>query len=412
MTGVKTCIMMAAIVLASMTLAHASEPAPSSLQEDVAQMNNAFASDLYAQLAAKDGNLFFSPTSIQTALAMTWAGARGKTADEMAKTLHLDTVPTLDVQVNVNEQLGGFVRRLNADGSKGGYELAVANALWGLKGYPFTPDYLALVKKNYDGKLSELDFVGNADGSRQIINDWVAMQTHDRIKDLLAPGVIGPSTRLVLTNAIYFKGKWDQPFKKELTKDDQFTLADGNKAKAEFMHQHANFRYAEDDDVQVLELTYGKNDLAMRVFLPRKVDGLAAFEQQMTAQRIAGTVSGLQEQDVIVSLPRVTMESQFSLADTLQAMGMKLAFDPDRADFKGMTTAEQLFISAVIHKAFVKVDEEGTEAAAATAVGMRANAMPVRRPKPKEFKADHPFVFEIVHQPTGAVLFMGRMAAP
>jgi serpin B len=400
----KTCMTIAAVLLASMSLAQASVPVQK--DEYVAQTNNAFASDLYAQLAAKDGNLFFSPTSIQTALAMAWEGARGQTADEMAKILHLDAEP------KAKGQLGGFVRDLNAGGAKGGYELAMANALWGTKGYPFMPDYLRLVKTNYDGKLSELDFIGNAEGSRLIINDWVAAQTHDRIRDLLGRGVIGPSTRLVLTNAIYFKGKWDQPFDKGMTKEGEFTMADGKTAKASFMHQQDQFLYAEDDDVQVLGLTYGKNDLAMRVFLPKKTDGLTAFEKKMTAQRIAGLVSGARAQDVNVSLPRFTMQSEFSLADTLAAMGMKLAFDPDRADFKGMTTAEQLFISAVIHKAFVKVDEEGTEAAAATAVTMHAASIRIDPPKPKEFKADHPFVFEIVHQPTGAVLFMGRMATP
>ena len=227
--------------------------ATAKLAEDkVGQMNNAFAADLYAQLAAKDGNLFFSPTSIQTALAMTWAGARGQTAQEMGATLHLDA------NADVHNQMGGFLGRLNADGQKGGYELSVANALWGLKGYPFMPDYLALVKKSYNGNLSDLDFIRDTEGSRKTINDWVANETRDKIQNLLPQGSIDPLTRLVLTNAIYFKGKWDLPFKKEATKDNDFTLADGQKVKAPFMYQQKRFRYAEDDQVQVLELPYAR----------------------------------------------------------------------------------------------------------------------------------------------------------
>ena len=385
---------------------HAQGTTAKPAEDKVGQMNNAFAADLYAQLAAKDGNLFFSPTSIQTALAMTWAGARGQTANELATTLHLGA------NADIHNQMGGFLGRLNADGQKGGYELSVANALWGLKGYPFMPDYLALVKKSYNGNLSDLDFIRDTEGSRKTINDWVAKETRDKIKDLLTQGTITPDTRLVLTNAIYFKGKWDLPFKKEATKENDFTLADGTKAKVPFMYQQKGFRYAEDDQMQVLELPYGKNNLAMRIFLPKKADGLAGFEKSLTAQRLAELTGKLRYADVKVWLPRFTMESQFSLADVLKAMGMKLAFDPDHADFKGMTSTEQVFISAVIHKAFVNVDEEGTEAAAATAVIMAPTAMPMQPPKPKEFKADHPFLFEIVHQKSGATLFIGRVMKP
>ncbi len=366
-------------------------------------MNNAFAGDVYAHLAVKNGNLFFSPTSIQTALAMTCAGARGKTGEEMARTLRLDCdAPT---------QLGDFLDRLNADGAKRGYELALANGLWGQRGCLFLPDYLTLVKRHYGGDLSELDFVGDADGSRQTINDWVTRRTNDRIKDLIPPNIIDSDTRLILTNAIYFKGKWDFPFRVELTNEGEFTTGAATKIKASFMYQQARFRYAEDKDVQVLELPYGKNDVAMRIFLPKKVANLAVFEKHMTCERMAGLTGTLQQQAVKVWIPRFMMESQFSLADTLKAMGMKLAFDPDNANFEGMAAADQLFISAVIHKAFVKVDEEGTEAAAAAAVEMKLRG--ARLPTtPPVFRADHPFVFEIVHQASGAVLFMGRLTTP
>jgi len=371
----------------------------------VGQMNNAFATDLYAKLARKDGNLFFSPTSLQTALAMTWAGARGQTAQEMAKSLHLDNDP------KSNDELGRFLRALNADGKKGGYELAVANALWGASGYPFLPDYLAMVKSVYDGNLRDLDFANNPEGSRKIINNWVASQTHDKIQDLMPRGSIMPSSRLVLTNAIYFKGTWDLPFEKNRTQDADFTVAVGGKVKSPFMFQQKRFRLAEDESVQMLELPYGHGDLAMWVLLPKTPDGLAALEKHLTSDRLTALAGQLSSQQVKVWLPRFQIESGFSMAEILQELGMKRAFDPGQADFSGMASAERFYISAVVHKALVNVDEEGTEAAAATGVIVGATA--VFRPQPiKVFRADHPFVFAIVHQKSGAMLFMGRLATP
>jgi len=366
------------------------------------QMNNSFAIDLYSHLVGKEGNLFFSPTSIQTALEMTWAGAHGKTADEMAKALHLDAGVG-------GEKLGALLQSLNADGKQGGYELAVANALWGAKAYPFQPAFLARVERDFGGHLSDVDFVGDPEGARKTINDWVAGQTHDKIRDLLPARSVDAYTRLVLTNAIYFKAKWDLPFRKEATQDGDFTLVDGKKVKAPLMHQTKHFRYAEDDSVQVLELPYGHGDLAMQVFLPKSPDGLAAFEKGMTAQRLAALIGQLKSENVNVTLPRFNVHRSYELGPVLQEMGMKLAFDGDQADFSGMTTAERVAISKVIHKTFVNVDEDGTEAAAATAVIMMAGSA-FRPIPPKVFTADHPFVFAIVHQKSGAMLFMGRLA--
>ena len=371
----------------------------------VAEMNNAFALDLYSRLVADDGNLFLSPNSIQTALAMTWAGARGATADQMATTLHLDA----DAQAG--QKLGAFLRALNDDGRKGGYELSVANALWGLTNYPFTPAYLDCVQKTYGGHLAELNFANDPEGSRKIINDWVASQTHDKIKDLMSSGSVTPMTRLVLTNAIYFKGKWDLPFRKEQTQDAEFRAAAGRKITAPFMFQHAKFRYGEDADVQALELPYGHGDLAMRIILPKSADDIHALERGLSAQRLDDLAAKMTQEDVQVWVPRFKVETSYKLEEVLPAMGMKLAFDPNSADFGGMTSASRLFISAVIHKAYVQTDEEGTEAAAATGIGMRSTAVRVLRP-PKVFRADHPFVFEIIHQQSGAILFMGRLAAP
>jgi serpin B len=381
------------------------EAAPENSGGKVGQMNNAFAMDLYAQLAKKDGNVFFSPTSLQTALAMTWAGARGATAQEMAKSLHLDN------NAKSNEELGHFLATLNADGKKGGYELAVANALWGGKGYPFMPAYLSLVKSAYGGNLNNLDFATNPEAARKIINDWVASQTHDKIQDLMPFGSIQPSTRLVLTNAIYFKGKWDLPFEKSQTKEADFVLAGGEKMKAPLMYQQKHFRLVEDESVQMLELPYGQNDLAMWVLLPKSVDGLSAVEKGLTSDRLTALAAQLRDQEVKVWLPRFKIESGFEMADVLRGLGMRRAFNPGQADFSGMASAERFFLDRVIHKAFVNVDEEGTEAAAATGITMRATA--VFRPKPiAMFRADHPFVFAIVHQKSGAILFMGRLAKP
>lgn len=370
----------------------------------VADMNNAFALDLYSRLAADDGNLFFSPTSVQTALAMTWAGARGATADQMAATLHLDADP------QAGQKLGAFLKTLNDDGRKGGYELSVANALWGLTNYPFMPAYLDCVQKTYGGHLAELNFSTDPEGSRKIINDWVASQTHDKIKDLMSSGSVTPVTRLVLTNAIYFKGKWDLPFRKEQTQEAEFDAA-GRKINVPFMFQHHKFRYGEDAEVQVLDLPYGDGQLAMRILLPKSRDGIRAFEQGLTAQRFAEPSAKMAQEEVQVWLPRFKVETSYKLEEVLPAMGMKLAFDPNSADFGGMSSESRLFISAVIHKAYVQTDEEGTEAAAATGTGMSATAVRVLHP-PKVFRADHPFLFEIVHQQSGAILFMGRLAAP
>lgn len=394
----------ALLLTAALTHASANTAGPDA-KEKVAAMNNAFALDLYTRLSSGAGNQFFSPTSIQTALAMAWAGARGETAQQMARTLHLDAEP------NAGLKLGAFLRDLNEAGSKGGYELSVANALWGLTGYPFLPAYLERVEKDYGGHLAELNFVTDPEGSRKTINDWVAGQTHDKIKDLLGQGSIAPSTRLVLTDAIYFKGKWDQPFDKARTQDAEFAIDPGRKISAPFMYQQAKFKYAEDDNLQVLELPYGHGELAMRIFLPKSADRLSAIERDLTESAFAQWTARLQREDVQVWLPRFKLETEYRLEDVLPAMGMKLAFEPGRADFSGMSSSSSFFISAVIHKAYVQTDEEGTEAAAATGITMRATAVLVRR-EPKQFRADHPFVFAIVHQPSGAILFMGRLNSP
>lgn len=368
---------------------------------------NAFATDLYAQFASADGNLFFSPVSIQTAIAMTWAGANGRTADEIAKALHFDP------HGDTHKRLGAFLDELNSGGKAGGYDLNTANALWLHNGFPFTRDYITFIKETYQARLTPLDFVANADGSRKTINDWVASQTHDRIKELMPSGSINSLTRIVLTNTIYFNGKWTQSFDKNLTQEQDFQTASGKKVKAALMFQEDTFRYGEDDAVQVIELPYGNDQLCMRIFLPRRANGLAALERRFTAPRLAVLADRLKPQKVQVWLPRFTIQSQPPLIDALKAMGMVQAFDPNKANFTAMTPNGNIYLSAVVHNAFIQVNEQGTEAAAATGVvgglfGIGGQA----RPDPIVFKADHPFVFAIIHRRTDTMLFIGRLSIP
>jgi len=378
--------------------------------EAVVQGGNVFALDLYARLTATEkGNLFFSPSSIHTALAMTYAGAAGNTAEEMARTLHY-TLP----KEQLAPAFGGLLKRLNEPRKnhegKLAYQLSVSNALWPAKAYPFKPAFVDLVKKEYGATLEELDYEGKTEESRKAINDTIAKQTRDKIKDLIPQGEIKPDTRLVLTNAVYFKSNWASQFTKEMTKSKPFRVSADKKVDAPMMVQQEHFAYMENDELQMLEMPYDMNGLAMLILLPRKVDGLAALEKGLSSKALEEWRAKLAAREVRVSLPRFKFTAQFSLKDALVSLGMTDAFS-DRANFSGMTTAEQLFISAVLHKAFVAVDEDGTEAAAATAVLMRPTAAPMPQ-EPKIFNADHPFLFLIRHNATGAILFLGRVTEP
>jgi len=253
-----------------------------------------------------------------------------------------------------------------------------------------------------------VNFATDAEGARKTINAWVEKQTRDKIKDLIQPGVLDSLTRLVLTNAIYFKGDWASPFKKDGTKDGDFFAADGQKVAAPMMHQTGHFGYLDGGELQALEMPYKGDALSMVVLLPKAKDGLPALEKKLSATSAVVWIAGLRKQQVQVAMPRFTTTAEFMLKETLSAMGMTDAFS-DRADFSGMDGVKDLFISAVIHKAFVDVNEEGTEAAAATAVVMKSTGMPA---PPVEFRADHPFVFLIRDTRSGCILFVGRMANP
>ncbi len=374
-------------------------------QQTVAAGNNKFALNLYQKLKTNEGNLFLSPYSISTALAMTYAGAKGQTEKQMAETL---CFPTTSGGEQFHKSFGEIIKQLNASGEKGGFELVVANALWGQKGFDFLPEFLALVKTNYGGNLQQVDFVTQTEVARKAINAWVENKTKDKIKELIKPGILDPMTRLVLTNAIYFKGKWASQFKPEQTKDAPFTLLGGDKVNVPMMSQKTHFGYTEANDIQILEMPYVNDDLSMVILLPKQADGVKDLEKELVSDNLAGWLTNMHKREVQVFFPRFKMTSEFELAKVLSAMGMPDAFS-GKADFSGMTGNKDLFISAVVHKAYVDVNEEGTEAAAATGVVMKLTS--IREPSPV-FRADHPFIFLIRDNQTGSILFIGRVGNP
>jgi len=362
--------------------------------------NNQFAFDMYKELSS-DENLFISPWSISTALAMTYEGARGQTADEMVQTLHL--------MEDDSVRRSGFASLYNTLNTKDAeYQLSTANALWAEQTYAFLPDYLDTVKKFYGGKTTNLDFIGASEESRKTINTWVEDQTQDKIKDLIPKGVITPLTTLVLTNAIYFKGDWVLEFDKEKTSKQGFRTGSGT-VEADMMMltgDKAEFKYTETDDLQMIELPYKGDKLSMLVLLPNE-DDISSLEKSLSAEKLNELRDELQEQRVDVYLPKFKFETKYFLCEALKAMGMPAAFSPGGADFSGMDGTRNLFISKVIHQAFVDVNEEGTEAAAATAVVMDRAIM-----QNAVFRADHPFIFIIQEKETGSILFLGKVADP
>jgi len=386
--------------------------------------NNTFATDLYAQLArAFKGNLFFSPNSIHTALGMTYLGARDQTAREMADVLHLafdreEIAPAFGELIRALYNPRMIVKDEYVDGEYRqkevpAFQLSIANALWALKDYSFRDQYIKGVRKQFDAELGELDFINDPEHSRKIINDWIENKTNQKIAELLPPGIIRGDTRLVLTNAIYFMSSWAEAFQKQVTREQLFTLTDGTNVICPQMLQQDRFGYMETENFQGLSLPYEGHDLEMVIFLPKTTGDLPVLEKNFTMKNVNKWMDQFKLHEVKVTLPKFKFSYAVNLGDALQAMGMKLAFTWPGADFSGMTASKELVISAVLHKAFVAVDEEGTEAAAATAVVMALGAAPdAEKTEPKIFKADHPFLFIIRHKNTDAILFMGRLTNP
>ncbi|MGO9337786.1 MAG: serpin family protein [Terracidiphilus sp.] len=382
-----------------------SNPSPTPDQAAVVEGNNAFAVDLYAQLRKEDGNLFFSPESISTAFAMAYAGARGTTAAQMAATLHFTLPPE-----KLHPAMGALLAGLN--GPHAGYQLHVADALWAEQDYTFLGDFIKLTSSDYGAGFNKVDFKGSPEAVRVTINRWVEEKTEDKIKDLLPAGSVTPTTRLVLTNAIYFKGDWQAQFDKAQTKDEDFHLSATQTVKTPLMHLTSKLGYFNGGTFQAVDIPYKSGELSMVVLLPNDADGLPALEQSLTTANAKQLLSQLQPgSKIVLTLPKFKMTQQFQLGGTLSAMGMGEAFARNAADFSGMTGKRDLWISAAIHKAYIDVNEEGTEAAAATGIVMRSMAM--QRPEPPiVFRADHPFLFLIRDNRSGAILFMGRVTDP
>ncbi len=379
------------------------EAKDSSNSEALVEGNTAFALNLYSKLKETEGNLFFSPYSISTALALTYAGARENTEKEMAEVLCF----TLD-QKRLHPAFASIEARLKDIQKKGDVQLSVANALWPQKDYVFLKEFLELTKKNYGARITPLNYKIDHEAARITINKWVERKTNDKIKELIKRGILDSLVRLVLTNAIYFKGNWADRFDKKLTEDAMFHLLPGKSIKVPMMNQKQKFGYAEHENLQILELPYVGEELSMLVLLPKKVDGLTELENKLTADNLKKWTRHLGEREVWVFLPKFEMTSAFRLDKTLALMGMPDAFSMN-ADFSGMDGTKKLNISAVIHKAFIALDEQGTEAAAATGVVIGVKSLP--RPAPV-FRADHPFMFLIRENLSNSILFFGRVVDP
>ncbi|NIN69814.1 MAG: serpin family protein [Anaerolineae bacterium] len=374
---------------------------------DLVEGNRAFAFDLYQVLREGNENLFYSPYSISLALAMAYAGARGDTEEQMMDTLHFTlTQDRLHRAFNALDL--ELARR--GEGAKGkdaqGFRLNIVNAIWGQEGYGFLSEYLDALAQNYGAGLRLLDLAAAPEECRVTINDWVSEQTEGRIEDLIPRGVIDALTRLVLTNAIYFNAAWSEPFWPELTEDGTFYLLDGGEVTVPMMRQTASFGYAESEGYEAVELLYDGWQLSMVILLP-EAGGFEPFESSLRAEWVDAVLTDLAPRQVALTMPRFEFDSGFSLGHALAEMGMPVAFSAE-ADFSGMTGSRELFIAEVIHKAFVSVDEAGTEAAAATAVVVVAG-MPE---EPIEVTVDRPFIFFIRDIDTGSILFVGRVKNP
>ena len=383
------------------------------LEQDavVAEATNKFALDLHVSLANCDqyanDNLFYSPASLLIALAMTCYGARGNTAAEIMKVLHVASVSSPDL----NKGIKKFIESLNGASDENN-KLLTANRLFVQKSFAILEAFKIGTREFYDAELAKVDYITNAENAREQINHWVEKKTNDKIKDLIPPGMLSSDTRLTLVNAIYFKGLWIEKFKKERTFSKSFYVSQNEEIKVNMMHQEADFKYFESQELacQVLEMPYIGRKMSMVIYLPKEINGLAKLEEQMTYDSLQKSLSSLDASmdEVEVFLPKFKLTQRFDLNDILSKMGAEEMFIPGKADLTGIT-AEPLFVSKVVHKAFVEVNEEGTEAAAATGIGMNTFSMPL--PKPV-FKADHPFLFLIRHNDSGAILFLGRLVRP
>ena len=367
--------------------------------------SNQFAIDLFDAIRSRPGNVSIAPASLSTALAMTYEGAKGETASEIARVFHFP-----DDREVMRAGIHALLDRMNGAGAERPYQLVAANSLWGQEGDPFRPDYLGLLAKTYGAALTSVDFRHAHESARREINAWVDGKTNHLIPELLAPPTIRPDTSLVLVNTVYFKGSWLYPFAKTATAPADFHLADGARVSVPMMRQTRSLPYAEGDGYRMLELPYKGGDLAFDVLLPNEGVALAKVESDLSPVDLDQCLARLGERQVAVELPKFKVTAAAELSKTLAEMGMPRAFTGE-ADFSGIDGTQELAISAVVHQVVVNLDEEGTEAAGATGVVM-TRAMASRPMPPVVFRADHPFLYLIRDVKTGAILFFGRVADP
>jgi len=391
------------LFMASLTHAQTAPPA-----ESAANACNGFAMDLYARLAHHDGNLCISPYCISSALDMAAAGAAGQTRQQMLSVLHWTDPPAElpNAAATLAAAMKDDAKRTDAA------QLQIANSLFGQTGFAYHQDFLDLLSRQYNAALQALDFAGHPRESAEKINHWAAKQTHDRIKQIIDPSSLPPTTRLVLVNAVYFKAEWMEKFEKHATADEPFFIGGKDSTNVSTMRQTHAFNYFENDAMQAMEMPY-RGGCSMLVLLPRTHDGLPALEKSLTADSLTSWLKQMRPQLLQVHLPRFQNQGSFELQAPLAELGMTDAFDPAKADFSAMTSAQKLMIDQVIHKTFIKLDEAGTEAAAVTAITVRAAAAMRRNPpEPIVFRVDHPFLYLLRHQATGTILFMGRIIDP
>jgi len=357
---------------------------------------NTFNFNFYQEIS-ENKNVFFSPYSIFVALSMAYEGARGNTADQMYS--------ILNILQNDSATRGSFGRLYNLlNQNKEGYNISTANAFWAQQNYPFLPNYINILESYYMAEANELDFSNNVEAAR-IINNWIENHTNNKIKNMIDPGALSEFTRLVLTNAIYFKGLWANQFNPENTHKADFKITQNTTTEVDMMSlSDTKFNYTETDDLQIIKLPYKGNNLSMIIILPKE-NNISIAESELNAVNLTSWINSLKETEINVNIPKFKIETEYNLNDVLKKMGMTDAFSV-AADFSGMDGTKDLYISDVVHKAFVEANEEGTEAAAATGVIMTLKAVLY------SFNADHPFVFLIQHEETGAILFMGKVMNP
>ncbi|MHB1157352.1 MAG: serpin family protein [Phycisphaerales bacterium] len=389
----------------------------------LAECSNRFGWSLYQQVAAKDGNVLISPHSMHTALAMTYLGARGQTAKQIADAMQLiakrqseivigpfllDSYPAL---LNGTPNMPGIAAKHDEATDKNfrGFTLNSVNAMWAQQGYPFRKEYLDQVNKLFGSGLYEVDFAKNAEAARKTINNWVEQQTNDKIRDLLKPRIITRLTRLVLTNAVYFKAAWAEPFDKKATQDEPFTLSDEKTVNVPMMIRSDRMRYGETETMRAVTLMYEGNQVSMTAVLPREGKTPADVERGLSDEW-ESLMKNVKQRQVTLVLPKFKFEADYDMIPPLKKLGMVDAFISGKANFAGIDgETDHLYVTAVVQKTFIDVNEEGTEAAAASAVVLGLRGAPA---KPIEFRVDQPFVFVIRHEPTGTVLFVGRVNDP